>query len=232
MLKIRNILKSYKREEVLNIEFLNIAKGECVALLGNNGAGKTTLLKSIVDLVKLDQGSIEMDSFQVNKTEEWKNNTSIFLSSNLLIPYLTPEEYLIFVGKARNISIEKIKLFILENKKFYRNELFNNNKPIKHLSQGNRQKVGLLSVLLAKEGFFLLDEPYANLDISSKKMFSEIVTEILKMQNSTFMISSHNIDDVLEVATRLIIIKKGKIISDTPSTMLTKKEIELMLNLN
>lgn len=233
LLNIENISKIYQSQRVLQIDAISVEKGECIALIGDNGAGKTTLLKSIVDLIEIDEGYIHIKGKNVKKNEEWKNSTSIFLSSNLLIPYLNPEEYLYFVGEMKNIERQEIDAFIEEQRDFYKDELFNNQKKqIRYLSEGNKQKVGLMSVLLGSKDLILLDEPYASLDISSKKKLSEMISEINNRNKSSFIISSHNLDEVLEVATRIIILKKGKIIIDKPSNAINKKEIQLILGVN
>lgn len=222
ILKIENLLITYEQQEVLCIDNLNVLKGECVAVLGNNGAGKTTLLKSIVDLIDVKKGRITIEGINVKNSEEWKKITSIYLDSGLLIPYLNAEEYLRFVGKIKNVSKTNLNTLLTKFKDFYSE--FNNKKLIRNLSTGNKNKIGLLSSFLRKGDFVLLDEPYANLDITSKKQLSVIIKQKIK-DNSTFLISSHNLEDVLEVASRVVILKEGKIVLNKLSKDITSSEI-------
>lgn len=229
MLEITNLSKFYGTSEVLSIPDLKIKKGECVLLLGDNGAGKTTLIKSILDLIKINNGEILIDGLHVRKTEKWKDKTATFLNSNLLIPYLTPYEYLCFVSDMRGINRLETNNFIEKNRDFYKDELFNDSKKlIRDLSQGNQQKVGIMSSLLGNSHLIVMDEPYVNLDMSSKDKLSKMIA-LNNEKSSTFIISSHNLDNALRVATRILILKKGRIIQDISPKDYEKEEIEKLV---
>lgn len=216
MLVLNNVLKKYSGCIVLNVDNLIINQNECIALLGNNGAGKTTLLKSITDLISIDKGQIKILNFKVDEKEDWKKYTSLYMQSNFLIPYLTPKEYIKFIAAVREIPLKNLNIFLENYRDFHNNELFSNQKLVRNLSTGNKQKLGLMGALLPETKLCLLDEPYANLDIVSKEILSSKIKEIREKQKNTFIISSHNLDDILSIATRVIILKNGKIIFDSP----------------
>ena len=98
MIQVNNLTKTYNGTTVLNIEKLEINKGESFGLVGNNGAGKTTFFSLLLDLIQPTTGSIQNKNIQVNTSEDWKNFTASFLDESFLIGYLTPEEYFYFIG--------------------------------------------------------------------------------------------------------------------------------------
>ena len=101
MITASNLSKKYGANTVLNIENLNIPKGQSFGLVGNNGAGKTTFFSLLLDLIKPSSGFIESNNIKVNESEAWKPFTSSFIDESFLIGYLTPEEYFYFIGDLR-----------------------------------------------------------------------------------------------------------------------------------
>ena len=93
MITAENLTKKYGAQTVLNIDHLEIPKGQSFGLVGNNGAGKTTLFSIFLDLIKPTTGYMTSNGIQVNTSEAWKPFTSAFIDETFLIGYLTPEEY-------------------------------------------------------------------------------------------------------------------------------------------
>ena len=85
MISVHNLSKKYNTNPVLNIETLDIPKGQSFGLVGNNGAGKTTLFSLLLDLIQPTSGYITNNTIQVNKSEEWKPFTSAFIDESVLI---------------------------------------------------------------------------------------------------------------------------------------------------
>ena len=85
MIKIRNITKTYSKETVLKIDYLDINSGQTFGLVGNNGAGKTTLFSALLDLIKPTTGEVLNNGINVRTSEDWKSFTSAFLDESLLI---------------------------------------------------------------------------------------------------------------------------------------------------
>ena len=88
MIEIKELTKSYKGVEVVNIPEMSIAKGESFGLVGNNGAGKTTFYRMILDLIRPTHGTVLSKGIDVRTTEEWKFYTGSFLDESFLIDYL------------------------------------------------------------------------------------------------------------------------------------------------
>src|SRR5690554_2832704 len=104
MINVTNLKRIYGDKTVLNIENLDIPKGQSFGLVGNNGAGKTTFFSLLLDLIRPSSGYIKSKDVLVNSSEDWKPYTSAFIDESFLIGYLTPEEYFYFIGELREIG--------------------------------------------------------------------------------------------------------------------------------
>ena len=101
MISTSNLSKKYNESTVLNIENLDIPKGQSFGLVGNNGAGKTTYFSLLLDLIQPTTGHIKNNNVLVHESEDWKPFTSSFIDESFLIGYLTAEEYFYFIGELR-----------------------------------------------------------------------------------------------------------------------------------
>ena len=90
MIQVSNLKKIYNGTTVLQIDNLDIPKGQSFGLVGNNGAGKTTFFSMVLDLIIPTTGRITSNNIQINTSEEWKKFTSSFIDESFLIGYLTP----------------------------------------------------------------------------------------------------------------------------------------------
>ncbi|PTM09209.1 MAG: ATP-binding protein, partial [Bacteroidetes bacterium] len=104
MITTSNLSKTYNGVTVLNIENLDIPKGQSFGLVGNNGAGKTTYFSLLLDLIQPTTGHIKNNNILVHESEDWKPFTSSFIDESFLIGYLTAEEYFYFIGELRDLS--------------------------------------------------------------------------------------------------------------------------------
>jgi len=214
LIKCNNLIKSYKNNEVLNIDFLQINSKNILGLVGNNGAGKTTFLRSLLNLIKSDSGSVFLNNISVTKSEKWKIFTGSYLDESFLIDYLTPKEYLNIVGELYNLSEYDIKKNLFKYSSFLDNIFLGQRKYLRELSSGNRKKVGLVSAMFVNPKILLLDEPHSNLDPRSQIMLKEHLLKLNKENGTTIIVSSHNLNFVSEICDRIILIEYGKIISD------------------
>ena len=143
MIKIENLKKKFGETVACDIPSLSIADGEILGLVGNNGAGKTTLFRLMLDLLKADEGHVELNGFNPTESEDWKAATGAYLDEGFLIDYLTPEEYFQFLGKITGITDMDERLQRYE--RLTTGEIFGQKKLIRNLSAGNKQKVRLPS---------------------------------------------------------------------------------------
>ena len=192
MIKIQNLKKIYNGTTVLDIESLDIVQGELVGLVGNNGAGKTTLLRLVLDLIKADDGYVESDGKKVNESEDWKTYTGSYIDGRFLVDFLTPEEYFSFIGDVYGIDEETMKERLAPFETFMHDEIMGTKKYLRDFSQGNRQKIGIIGAMI----------------------IARLIHQVCKEQGTTVIISSHNLNFVADISSRILLLEKGKLIKD------------------
>ena len=223
---INNIGKAYAGKTVVDIPYLQVNEGEMIGLVGNNGAGKTTLFRLLLDLIKANQGEILSKDQNVATTENWKRYTAAYLDEGFLIDYLTPEEYFYFIGKLNNRSKADVDEFLKSYEIFFDGSVLKSGKYIRELSQGNQFKVGIAACLLQNPEVLVLDEPFANLDPTTQMRLIKMLREMQAQRRMTIFISSHDLNHVTDVSSRILLMEKGKIIKDLHTTPDTLKELE------
>ena len=226
MISISNISKSYNGVEVLNIENIEIPKGQNFGLVGNNGAGKTTLFSLLLDLIKPTTGEIRNGDVVVSQSEDWKPFTSAFIDESFLIGYLTPEEYFYFIGELRHVSKTEVDGLLAEFEDFFHGEILNQKKYLRDLSKGNQKKVGIVATLIGKPEVVILDEPFANLDPTTQIRLKKILSDLSLQKQTTVLISSHDLMHVTDVCKRIVVLEKGKLVKDIKTNEETLKDLE------
>lgn len=226
MIEVKNLTKKYGSATVLDIESLSIPEGESFGLVGNNGAGKTTLFRLILDLIRATSGTITSRGVDVTTTNDWKFYTGSYLDQRFLIDFLTPEEYFEFVSNIHGLKKGDLTAFYDEFEPFFSGEVLGKNKYIRDLSQGNRQKVGISAALMSKPEVVILDEPFNGLDPTTQIRLVKMLNEIRETRNTTVLVSSHDLNHISEVCTRVTILEQGKIIRDIAASENTMAELE------
>lgn len=226
MIQITNLQKSYSGTSVLDIEELHINKGEIFGLVGNNGAGKTTLFSLVLDLIRATKGTVIINDIAVAKSEDWKELVAAYIDESFTIGYLTPDEYFEFIGELRGMNAKDVSNFLETYNEFFKDEIIGKKKFIRDLSKGNQKKVGVVGALMGNPEVIILDEPFANLDPSSQYMLRNIIKEYALQKEKTLLISSHDLDHVADVCSRIVVLEKGEIVRDVEKTDSTLAELE------
>jgi ABC-2 type transport system ATP-binding protein len=226
MITASNLSKSYNGIQVLQIENLDIPKGQSFGLVGNNGAGKTTYFNLVLDLIQPSSGHIVNNDIQVNKSEDWKAFTSAFIDESFLIGYLTPEEYFYFIGELRNQNKADVDSLLAQFEDFFHDEILRKKKFLRDLSKGNQKKVGIVAALIGNPEVIVLDEPFANLDPTTQIRLKQIIKKLTEDKHVTVLISSHDLLHVTDVCERIVVLEKGEIIKDIQTSEATLKELE------
>jgi ABC-2 type transport system ATP-binding protein len=226
MITATNLTKVYSGTKVLDILNLYIGKGESFGLVGNNGAGKTTLFRLILDLIRPQTGYVKSKEDDVSKTEGWKQYTGSYLDRNFLIDFLTPEEYFEFNSRIHGISAEDLKTFLDSMEEFFNGEILGRKKYIRDLSKGNQQKIGVAAALMADPEVIILDEPFNGLDPSSQIRLINMLKSLDSQKDTTILVSSHDLNHVTEVCSRIAILEKGIIVKDLHTNENTLKELQ------
>ena len=208
-LKIINLTKKFGQQTALNNINIEINKNEIIGLLGPNGAGKSTLMKSIVGALKLDEGQIVFNGKDIREDEiEAKKKIGFLPENNPLYNEMYVKEYLSFVADIHHVSKERIDEVI---------ELVGitpeKSKKISQLSKGYKQRVGLAQAILHSPDLLILDEPTNGLDPNQIIEIRNIIKEIGK--EKTVILSTHIMQEVEALCSRVILIHKGNIIQDS-----------------
>ncbi|MCB4807330.1 ABC transporter ATP-binding protein [Tamlana sp. 62-3] len=226
MISTINLSKKYAGKQVLNIETLEIPKGQSFGLVGNNGAGKTTYFSLLLDLIKPTTGHIINNEVKVNESENWKPFTSAFIDESFLIGYLTPEEYFYFIGELRNQNKADVDALVNQFEDFFHGEILGQKKYLRDLSKGNQKKAGIVAALIGNPEVVILDEPFANLDPTTQIRLKAIVKDLAETKGVTVLISSHDLLHVTDVCERIVVLEKGEIVKDLETSEATLKELE------
>lgn len=215
MITITQLKKQFGETIACDVPSFTVNDGDVLGLVGNNGAGKTTLFRMILDLLKPDAGEIMLNG-DINPalSEEWKQFTGAYIDEGFLIDYLTPEEYFSFLGKISGISQQEVNTRLEAFEHFAGGELFGQNKLIRNLSAGNKQKVGIISALIRQPQLVILDEPFNFLDPTSQNVLKHLIKDYAQNTGATILISSHNLQHTVDISTRIALLEKGVIIRD------------------
>lgn len=226
MIITSNLSKKYNNTTVLNIENLDIPKGQSFGLVGNNGAGKTTYFSLLLDLIKPSSGYIKNNQVLVHESEDWKPFTSSFIDESFLIGYLTAEEYFYFIGELRGQSKSDVDALVAQFEDFFHGEILNQKKYLRDLSKGNQKKAGIVAALIGNPEVIILDEPFANLDPTTQIRLKQIIKNLAEKKGVTVLISSHDLLHVTDVCERIVVLEKGEIVKDLATSTATLKELE------
>jgi ABC-type Fe3+/spermidine/putrescine transport system ATPase subunit len=212
MLNVKNLTFSYNKTPVLNTISFKAKQGENIAIIGESGSGKSTLLKVLYGEYDLDEGHVF-----------WKDEEILGPKFNLVIgydfmkyvaqefdlmPYITVEEN---IGKhLSRFFPEETQQRIDELIKVVELEAFAKTK-VKTLSGGQKQRVALARALAKQPEILLLDEPFSHIDNFKKQSLRRKVFRYLKDKNITCIVATHDKDDVLGFADRMIVLNDNKI---------------------
>lgn len=226
MITVQNLTKKYGSQIVLNLEHLEIPKGQSFGLVGNNGAGKTTFFSLLLDLIQPTTGHIQNNDIQVNKSEGWKPFTASFIDESFLIGYLTPEEYFYLIGDLRGQNKADVDALLANFSDFFHGEILGQKKYLRDLSKGNQKKVGIVASFIGNPEVVILDEPFANLDPTTQIRLKSIIKGLTANKEVTALISSHDLIHVTEVCERIVVLNKGEMVKDIRTSTETLKELE------
>ena len=210
-LKLDQITYSYSKNKIINGLNLEIIEGEIVCLIGESGTGKTTLLRIIAGLEIQDKGSVLLDGKVISNNdynlETHKRNIGLVLQERALFPHLDVFKNVTFGMRAslkekNNRCDELLSLFKITK--------YKNSYP-HSLSGGEQQRVALARALAPNPKIILMDEPFNGLDRALKFSLRVDTKEILKKNNTTALIVSHDFNDALVCADKLAVISNGVI---------------------
>jgi len=204
MLEIKNVNKSYGKQQALKDVSLSIPQGEIIGLFGENGAGKTTLMKCILGFLPY-QGEITLEGEKITH----KNIEAISFATceHSFIPNLTPELHAEFYREHFPKFKEKRFQILME---FFELPM---KKPVKSFSTGQKNQFEVILAMCQGADYILMDEPFAGNDIFNREDFYKVLLGILE-PHETVLLSTHLIEEVSEFIGRAILIRKGEIVAN------------------
>lgn len=211
---IHNLTKKFGDKTAVCIPEFHLTHNEIVGLVGNNGSGKTTFFRLLTDLTKADTGEVLLNGINPAHSEAWKAHTGVYLDESFLIDYLTPEEYFNFIATVSGISSATLQQRLQTFESFMNGEIIGTKKLIRNFSAGNKQKIGIIAAMLSTPTFLILDEPFNFLDPSGQNALKQIICNYGKQNNTTVIISSHNLHHTIDISTRIVLLEDGNIIND------------------
>jgi ABC-2 type transport system ATP-binding protein len=213
MLELQNVAKSFSGIPAVAGVSFSVARGEVAGYLGPNGSGKSTTMKMITGLMEMTSGEILFDGQPIGRDLiAYKRRFGYVPEEPHLYAHLSGLEYLTMVGQLRELpaaaTAEKIdrllRLFSLHGDRF---------TAISNYSKGMRQKILLAAALLHDPELVLLDEPFSGLDVGSALIMRSVIKE-LAARGKVVLFSSHELETVERVSSRVIILHHGKLVAD------------------
>lgn len=221
MIEVKNVTKKYPNiKAVDNINF-TIKDGEVVGFLGPNGAGKTTTMNMITGFIEPTEGQIIINGFDiVKKSKKAKKQIGYMPEGVPLYTELTAREFVNYMAELKDVKAKERKDAV--EKAIEETGLKDvQNKLIKNLSRGYKQRVSMAGALVGNPEVIILDEPTVGLDPKQITEIRSLIKELGKKH--TVILSSHILSEVSQICERVIIINHGKIVAiDTPENLENK----------
>ncbi len=206
-LQLDHVAKRYGRHDVLKGVDLVVEPQEFIALVGVNGAGKTTLIKALLDFCAIDGGTIQL--FGIDHRQTGARARLAFLPERFIPPsFATGWEFLRYMGRlyGERLHAQQVEEVVAQLDL----DLESLAKPVRELSKGMAQKLGLAACLLSGRELFVLDEPMSSLDPKARAMFKRYLLG-LKDKGLSLFFSTHLLADVEQLCDRMAVLHKGQV---------------------
>ena len=222
MIKANNVSKHFGPVKAVDQVSFEIGAGEIVGLIGPNGAGKSTLLKAIMGLVKY-QGDLRIFGHEPfsNRTDLLKNMS--YIADVASLPeWMKVNDLLVFMSQIHpKFSIDKA-VSLLKDTPIIRTN------PISSLSKGMKTRLHLIVILSIESALLVLDEPTLGLDVLVRRDFQDRLVQDYYTQQRSILITTHQIDEVQSILTRVLFIKQGRINLDIKTSELKSRYSKLI----
>lgn len=218
VIKVAGVTKKFGSFAAVDDISFEVRAGEVVGFVGENGAGKTTTINMLLGFTSASQGSIELFGTKIRPAGAHKTHAKIgYASGDMALPeHMTGEQYIRFVmaqtpGDHGNRYDELVAAFKPQLP-----------KKISTLSRGNRQKIALVAAFVTNPELVILDEPTSGLDPVMQDVFLDTVRTVAKHDTTVFM-SSHYLQEVADVGTRVLLMKQGRVVEDLSANQLAQR---------
>ncbi|MGV9002081.1 MAG: ABC transporter ATP-binding protein [Candidatus Saccharimonadaceae bacterium] len=216
IIQTRNLTKTYGGSLAVNNVSFSVEKGEVIGFVGLNGAGKSTTINMLLGFQYPSKGEVELFGEKVTLPNAHISHRRIgFATGDMsLFDGMTGSQYLRFVARSYGTSTKTEVFKSLVDR--FDPQL---NKKLSALSRGNKQKIALISAFMTSPELVILDEPSSGLDPLMQQHFIELVRDASEKGTTVFM-SSHYLNEVIDVCSRILLIKNGDLVKDIPTSEL------------
>lgn len=221
MIKVENVTKKYGTHVAVDDINFEIKDGEIVGFLGPNGAGKTTTMNMITGFIEANSGKIEVEGYDISKKAgKAKKEIGYMPETTPLYNELTPKEFVSYMAELKGVARKTRKEEVQRVLKQVNIEDVQD-KIIRNLSRGYRQRVSLAGALVGNPKVLILDEPTVGLDPKQVIQIRNLIKSLGK--DHTVILSSHILSEISQICEKVIIINKGKLVAiDTPENLENK----------
>ncbi|MDF2523271.1 MAG: Fe3+/spermidine/putrescine transporter ATP-binding protein [Clostridiales bacterium] len=209
--ELKNLTKKFGDFTAVDHINIDVKNGEMIALLGGSGCGKTTILRMIAGFIEQYEGSILVDSREMNNIPAYKRNMGVFFQNYALFPHMNTFDNVAFGLKMQKVAKKDIREKVQKILELVKLTGMEKRYP-RELSGGQQQRVALARALVTEPTVLLLDEPLSNLDA---KLRVEMQVEIKRIQRKlgiTTIIVTHDQEEAVSLADRVIVMNTGKIL--------------------
>jgi ABC-2 type transport system ATP-binding protein len=219
MIEVRDVTKRYGGLVAVNHANFSVGPGEVLGYLGPNGSGKSTTVKMIVGLMPPSHGIVLYNGVDIQEDLiAYKAQVGYVPEEAHVYTYLTGPEYLRLVGRLRGIPAERLETKINRFLALFGLDT-DYHAPLTAYSKGMRQKILLSAALLHNPKVVVLDEPASGLDVSTALVLRTVVRTLAAEERIIFY-SSHELETIEKISTRVIILRSGRIVADDSAARL------------
>lgn len=204
MIEVKHASKKIKEVQILTDVNLNIQKGEICGIIGRNGSGKTVLLKSICGFMPLTEGEILQNGKRIGTDTEFIEDAGFIIENPLFLPVKSGYKNLKYLAEIRNLADEKRIRECLELVGLTEDA----DKTVGKYSMGMRQRLGIAQAIMEDPSIIILDEPMNGLDNQGVEEMRNLFLK-LKEEGKTFLIVSHNREDIEMLCDHVYIMDHG-----------------------
>ena len=216
VIETRNVSKIYGTTAAVENVSFSVESGEVVGFVGLNGAGKSTTINMLLGFQRPSKGEILLFGDKLTLPNAYKSHRRIgFATGDMsLFDDMMGSQYLRFIARSYGVSTRTDVFKSLVER--FDPQL---DKKLRDLSRGNKQKIALIAAFMSNPEVVILDEPSSGLDPLMQQHFIELVREASEKGTTVFM-SSHYLNEVTDVCSRILLIKNGQLVKDIPTNEL------------
>ncbi len=211
-IEVKKLCKTFGSIQATKDISFNAYQREVIALLGPNGAGKSTLMNMMTGYLAPDSGSIKILGKEISETPlEAKSHIGFLPEGSPLYPDMCVADFLHYMAELRGLAKAQLKERLQQVAALAKIDNIQNQK-IETLSKGYLRRVGFAQSILSDPPILLLDEPTDGLDPNQKEHIRKLISDMSR--HKTIMISTHLLEEAETIATRIILMNRGKILAD------------------